>query len=151
MRETLAGHKAQVSCLRFIPGPDPQRRQPFLSGDESGQLLIWLPRGESSYRIAHSVPAAHQGSVGALGCVWVDEVVYVITGGADACVRVWKWTRAREDDGGESPSCGVLNSGWGSYRARAEVSNIRTIDLHGRLALDIALHRLPGSSGTSHG
>lgn len=119
--QTLTGHTAQVSCVKSVPG-----RDVLVSGDEGGCVNLWTrqdsPGGlgpAPEYTVAHSVQA-HTASVSALGLVVHDDHILVLTGGSDALVHVFHWT----------PTALVKR---------------QTLDLAGKLPLDMALHSLPGS------
>ncbi|KAJ9104212.1 hypothetical protein QFC19_004029 [Naganishia cerealis] len=141
--QTLPSHTAQISCLKYITPVDPRsRKQVIVSGDESGTIKVWLPssavpnrcapqENESdgpapAFVVAQSVEA-HGASVSALGqCSISDTEALVLSGGSDAVVHVWRWSYG--------------GSGTG------ELVKIQTLDLGGRLPLDMAIHRLPGSN-----
>lgn len=149
----LPGHGAQVSCLRFLSSGD-NGQEALITGDEAGTLNVWRTSGTAkggAYEVVHSV-RAHDGSIGALGAVRVasgsekgEREDWVLSGGSDACVNVWKWVRRGDGTGGERV-LGSGCSGHGLMRA-AEMIKIQTLNMNGRLPLDMALHVLPSSSG----
>lgn len=99
--QTLVGHTAEVSCLKFVP-----RMDAFVSGDEVGAVKVWMRCGEG-YEAVHSVQA-HTASVSALDVVKTARGVLILSGGSDAVVHVYQWTTDGREAGGTSLPLSLL-------------------------------------------
>lgn len=108
MTNTLPGHASQISRLAFLPSsPSPSshhsEKNPatLISGDEAGTLILWTPSTTSPYKIAHSIPS-HTESISALsGITITSDESWILSGGSDAVVHLWRWIRRGDEPGGE--------------------------------------------------
>jgi elongator complex protein 2 len=133
---TLAGHPSNVTKVRFLPSG--HSRPAVVSGDDSGHLTVWTPNGSDdvpgpSFSLAASFKG-HSQSVSALAVLPRSEDGAVqpllVTGGSDGLVKVWD-VSALQGKAGKQPEL------------------LQTIDFGGKLPLELALSRLPGSRGES--
>jgi elongator complex protein 2 len=143
----------------------------IVTGDEAGTIKIWIPSSASSaqtteqqstadgptpeFVVAQSVEA-HGASVSALGqCSISDTEALILSGGSDAVVHVWRWSHTVSDAGGTSESPTLIRHDCESFAdltlslLHVELVKVQTLDLGGRLPLDMALHKLPDSDGMS--
>ena len=143
----------------------------IVTGDEAGTIKIWIPSSASSaqttekqstadgptpeFVVAQSVEA-HGASVSALGqCSISDTEALILSGGSDAVVHVWRWSHTVSDAGGTSESPTLIRHDCESLAdltlslLHVELVKVQTLDLGGRLPLDMALHKLPDSDGMS--
>ncbi|BGP24984.1 RNA polymerase II elongator complex protein 2 [Rhodotorula toruloides] len=122
VHRTLPGHAGDVTALKFARSEG--KSDCFVSGDAAGVARVWLERDGEWTHLA--TLTGHIGSISALHAFELDsneERVYiVVTGGSDSRLRVWT----------------VSQSGEANLR--------QTVDLKGKIALELALTPLPSSS-----
>ena len=75
------------------------------------------------YSCTASVVAHPKASISALGVHLTDLVDCFFSGGSDGAVKLWRLSLAK-------------------------VEEVQTLDLKGKLPLDLAVHSLPGSDGS---
>lgn len=138
MRRTLKGHTGQVTTVKLIDEDD--HACVLVSGDSTGEVRIWTI--DSSDQVRNStlwvtkapcqlslqytsiVVQAHKGSISALGVTGHAGAFqkHLFTGGSDGLIKLWK-----------------LGDG------KPELK--QTINLKGKLPLDLEVATLPGSQG----
>ncbi len=125
--ETLPGHEALITKVRWAG-------RSIISGDEAGEVRIWRPsagheaaEGSASSYTSSSPIKAHRKSISALSALSLGagaDGFLLITGGSDADIRTWRYT---------------LDA----------VEPLQRFGAGGRMPLEFAVARLPGSSGGS--
>jgi len=92
-RATLAGHEAEVTCLRYSPGG-----QLLASASEDARVRIWhtRSRGEPGPAEPHSPLATLRHTDGVLAVAWHPDATRLATAGRGGVIRLWD-TRTWEE------------------------------------------------------
>ena len=105
-----------------------------MSGDEHGNIILWIPEDEQGDRFAYRKQwskKSHEGSVSSLG-VYTDRedasTGLIMSGGNDGVVHVYRWK---------------------GHGVQIEVQELQSLKMGGRMPLDLAVTNLPDSRGTS--
>ncbi|KZP32865.1 WD40 repeat-like protein [Athelia psychrophila] len=109
---TLSGHEGLVTCTQFL------RDDAFVSADDKGVVHCWRYVGHQWQQTG--TMQAHSKAVSAL--CFLDD--YLVTGGSDASVKVWKIIPGDTTD---------------------ELKEVQKILLNGRYPLSLAMEELPQS------
>jgi elongator complex protein 2 len=136
VRQTLPGHKGLVTTVKLLKGKEGAE---LVSGDSSGEITFWRDNSGGQVSQVHllveeemsdtqydgSAFDAHpSSSISAIGTCPSDGSLadHLFTGASDGLVKLWKL--------GGQPTL------------------VQTIDLKGKLPLDIAVANLPGTEGS---
>ncbi|EXJ62703.1 hypothetical protein A1O7_03141 [Cladophialophora yegresii CBS 114405] len=88
----LSGHMAKVTAVTFLNRPsDPISDELLVTGSAEGEIAAWKQQDGSSRQGRWQCLTrlkAHDGSVNAVVCLGGHNIV--VTGGADATVKVWR-------------------------------------------------------------
>ncbi len=123
--------KKAITCLKFAKLSSLSAHPCIVAGSADGSIGVWTLDGQAEWQRVHTIKAAHQGSVSALGVArspFASSASDVIVSGAsDSLLKVWSLPK----DASQSASV------------------VQTIDLKGRFPLDLSLIQLPGSSASA--
>jgi elongator complex protein 2 len=134
VKRTLKGHAGQVTTVKSLEGGIGSHQ--LVSGDSVGEVRLWTTDSDQvgltiylglklTVQYSSTSIQAHKGSISALGAPTASGPLagHILTGGSDGLIKLWD-----------------LSTG------KPEVK--QTIDLKGKLPLDLQVASLPGSSGT---
>ncbi len=120
-----------ITCLKFARLRSLSAHPCIVAGSADGSIGVWALDSQAEWQRVHTIKAAHQGSVSALGVArspFASSASDVIVSGAsDSLLKVWSLPK----DASQSASV------------------VQTIDLKGRFPLDLSLIQLPGSSASA--
>ncbi|KAJ9119509.1 hypothetical protein QFC22_003217 [Naganishia vaughanmartiniae] len=122
--QTLPSHTAQISCLKYLTPVDPRsRKQVIVTGDEAGTIKIWIPSSAS--------PGQNltQGKT------------------VDGPAPEFMVAQSVEAHGASVSALGQcsISDTEALILSGGSDAVVHTLNLGGRLPLDMALHKLPGS------
>jgi elongator complex protein 2 len=135
VKRTLKGHTGQVTTVKSLEGA--RGSYQLVSGDSVGEVRLWTTNSdqvgltiyfELKLTVQYSSISiqAHKGSISALGAATGSGPLadHILTGGSDGLIKLWDLSSGKPD-------------------------TKQTIDLKGKLPLDLQVASLPGSSGMS--
>ena len=85
----LGGHKAKVNAVRFLQRSNSDGDELIVSGDADGEIRISKHSAHSSTWESTFATKAHKGAVNCIASL--SEPQLVVTGGADAAIKIWKY------------------------------------------------------------
>ena len=85
----LGVHRGKVNAVKFLQLPTRVEDECILSGDAEGDVRVFTQSGEQSGWQTSSIIKAHNGAVNCIATLPGSQLV--VSGGADATVKVWKW------------------------------------------------------------
>lgn len=118
------GFSKAITSLKFATIASISSHPCIVAGSADGSLAIWSLR-EDRWEKVHTVKAAHQGSISAIGVIRSHShgTPLIVTGASDGSLKVW----IVSDDPAQPPTLS------------------QTIDLKGRFPLDLSILPLPSA------
>lgn len=129
----LRGHQGRINCVRWFdtrnaaPEANSEMSYVLLSSAVDATAIVWLPHPTNASWSIGSVLKGHTGSVTAIEGGVYGAHVLVVTIAADSTICIWS----------PSTPCSQLP---------ADISAVQKIDLHGGIAMAVALSLIPGTS-----
>ncbi|WWC89777.1 uncharacterized protein L201_004703 [Kwoniella dendrophila CBS 6074] len=124
--KTLPGHQGKITTVKLL-----LEEEKFISGDTNGEIIIWSKKTRSSekkndndeeWKLERKWIAHEKSSISALG---VSPNGIILSGGSDSTIKIWNIEQNKKEN--DQPQ------------------EIQSIDLKGKLPLDIELSYLPES------